>query len=96
MRCSRNARLSPESRSNALSISAALKWAQQAVAQGEVVQADAIVATVQQRITAAGGDVDYVQVRLLLLSQLVLSCARIITTRCLCIWQGIWLRQLHH
>jgi pantothenate synthetase len=72
--CSRNARLSPEARSNALSISAALKWAQQAAAQGEVVQADAIVATVQQRIAAAGGDVDYVEVRLLLLS---IWCCRV-------------------
>lgn len=60
--CSRNARLSPEARSNALSISAALQWAQQAVAQGEVSQADDIAGTVRQRIAAAGGDVDYVEV----------------------------------
>jgi hypothetical protein len=61
---SRNARLSPESRSNALSISAALNWAQQAVVQGEVTQADDIAGTVRQRIAAAGGDVDYVEVGL--------------------------------
>jgi hypothetical protein len=68
--CSRNARLSPESRSNALSISAALKWAQQAVAQGEVSQADDTAGTVQQRIAAAGGDVDYVEVRRGVMSRL--------------------------
>lgn len=60
--CSRNARLSPEARSDALSISAALRWAQQAVAQGEVTQAADIAASVRQRIAAAGGDVDYVEV----------------------------------
>ena len=60
--CSRNARLSPESRSSALSISAALHWAQQAVAQGEVTQADDIAGSVRQRIAASGGDVDYVEV----------------------------------
>jgi pantoate--beta-alanine ligase len=60
--CSRNARLSPEARSDALSISAALRWAQQAVAQGEVTQAADVAATVRQRIAAAGGDVDYVEV----------------------------------
>jgi pantothenate synthetase len=62
--CSRNVRLSPGSRSNALSISAALKWAQQAVAQGQVTQAGDIAGTVRQRIAAAGGDVDYVEVGL--------------------------------
>ncbi|KAF6258680.1 hypothetical protein COO60DRAFT_1517833 [Scenedesmus sp. NREL 46B-D3] len=50
---SRNARLSPEARSKALSISQALHWAQQAVQQLQV----------RQRITAAGGEVDYVQLR---------------------------------
>lgn len=60
---SRNARLSPEARSDALSISAALRWAQQAVAQGEMTQAADVAATVRQRIAAAGGDVDYVELR---------------------------------
>lgn len=61
--CSRNARLSPEARKNALSISAALQWAQQAVVRREVTQADDVAGTVRQRIAAAGGDVDYVEVR---------------------------------
>lgn len=60
--CSRNARLSPESRANALSISQAMAWAQQAVAQRQATSAAAIAAEVRQRITAAGGEVDYVQV----------------------------------
>jgi pantothenate synthetase len=60
--CSRNARLSPESRANALSISQALRWAQQAVQQRDVTAAAAVAAEVRQRITAAGGEVDYVQV----------------------------------
>lgn len=68
---SRNARLSPESRSNALSISEALKWAEGAVAKGEVVQVDDIAGTVRQRIAAAGGDVDYVEV-----SERVRACLR--------------------
>ncbi|WIA18346.1 hypothetical protein OEZ85_009811 [Tetradesmus obliquus] len=60
---SRNARLSPESRANALSISQAMAWAQQAVAQRQATSAAAIAAEVRQRITAAGGEVDYVQLR---------------------------------
>jgi pantothenate synthetase len=61
--CSRNARLSPESRTNALSISQALRWAQQVVQQREVTSSAAVAAEVRQRIAAAGGEVDYVQVR---------------------------------
>jgi hypothetical protein len=60
--CSRNARLSPEARINALSISQALRWAEQAVQQRQVTASQDIVAEVRQRITAAGGEVDYVQV----------------------------------
>lgn len=61
--CSRNARLSHESRANALSISQALRWAEQALQQQQVTCSQAIADEVRQRITAAGGEVDYVQLR---------------------------------
>eukprot|EP00775_Hariotina_reticulata_P008765 gene8765-8944_t len=59
---SRNARLSAQSRSAALSISRALNWAKLAVQQQQVTQAADIQAEVRQQITAAGGQVDYVEV----------------------------------
>eukprot|EP00879_Flechtneria_rotunda_P006695 GHRR01007035.1.p2 GENE.GHRR01007035.1~~GHRR01007035.1.p2 ORF type:complete len:132 (+),score=43.19 GHRR01007035.1:1962-2357(+) len=60
---SRNARLSPESRKAALSISAALNWAMDAVMERKVTQPKRIVEEVKQQITAAGGQVDYVELR---------------------------------
>jgi pantothenate synthetase len=65
--CSRNARLAPEARSQALSISAALRWAQEAVAAGQVASAADVSAAVRQRIADAGGEVDYVEVRVCVL-----------------------------
>lgn len=59
---SRNARLSPEARTNALSISQALKWAEQAVACEGVSDPSTITQQVTSQITAAGGKVDYAEV----------------------------------
>lgn len=61
-RRSRNALLSPESRRNALCLNQALKWAETAVQQHQMVLAQDISAEVQKRITSSGGQVDYVQV----------------------------------
>jgi len=58
---SRNARLSPESRQNALSISKALKWARTALADGSIGDAASVRKTVSDMIEASGGKVDYVE-----------------------------------
>jgi len=60
---SRNARLSPQSRLAALSINQALNWARHATQQQQLAVAAEVAAEVRQRITEAGGVVDYVEVR---------------------------------
>lgn len=61
--CSRNARLSPQARQDALCISRGLKWAEAAVADGTVTDPAAIKDHIAGLITGAGGKVDYVEVR---------------------------------
>jgi pantoate--beta-alanine ligase len=61
---SRNARLSEQARRDALCISGALRWAEQAVAQRSVTGALELQQEVSRRIAAAGGRVDYVEVGL--------------------------------
>lgn len=58
---SRNARLSPEARQNALCISRGLRWAEQAVGSGEVMEAAVVAERLKADIAAAGGTVDYVE-----------------------------------
>ncbi len=59
---SRNARLSPEARQQALSIYQALQWAQQATSEGAVTDAAEVATEVSWRIKNAGGKIDYVEV----------------------------------
>jgi pantothenate synthetase len=59
---SRNARLSDESRTKALSISQAIKWAEEAKAAGQLKDPAAVAEEVKRRITESGGTVDYVEV----------------------------------
>ena len=59
---SRNVRLKPEERTRALAISAALRAAAAAAAAGKR-NAAALRSDVVSAITAAGGDVDYVEAR---------------------------------
>lgn len=58
---SRNARLSPESRSKAPGIYRALQWAQKAVASGAETDTSKIRENVSNAIGEAGGKVDYVE-----------------------------------
>lgn len=61
---SRNARLTAEARQAALAIPTAVKWAEaQAAAGGGGADAAELVAEVKRRIEAAGGKVDYVELR---------------------------------
>lgn len=61
--CSRNARLSDQARQDALCISRGLRWAEQAVAEGSCTAVADLQRQISERITAAGGQVDYVEVR---------------------------------
>ena len=61
--CSRNARLSAESRANALSISKAIKWAEEARAAGQLKEPAGVVEEVKRQIIESGGSIDYVEVR---------------------------------
>mmetsp|Transcript_40333 Transcript_40333/g.89566 ORF Transcript_40333/g.89566 Transcript_40333/m.89566 type:complete len:320 (-) Transcript_40333:719-1678(-) len=58
---SRNARLSPEARSKAPAIYAALQWAERVAADGSVTDPAAIKEHVRGEIDKAGGKVDYVE-----------------------------------
>jgi len=60
---SRNARLAPAARAAAPAIGAALRWARESCASGEVTDAGALRDEVARRVAAAGGTVDYVEVR---------------------------------
>jgi pantoate--beta-alanine ligase len=60
---SRNARLSAEARARAPAIYQALKWARDSSSSGEVTDAKALRDEVERRVAAAGGKVDYVEVR---------------------------------
>ncbi|CAG9461791.1 unnamed protein product [Pedinophyceae sp. YPF-701] len=59
---SRNAKLTPDVRQQALTIYKQLAWAMGAVNSGEVTDAEMIRTTIREAITAAGGVVDYVEV----------------------------------
>lgn len=58
---SRNARLSPQARQDALCIQASLKWAHEALSRGEATLPEQFASHISERVAAAGGKVDYVQ-----------------------------------
>ncbi len=71
---SRNVRLKPEERTRALAISAALRAAAAAAKAGKR-DAAALRGDVVAAISAAGGDVDYVEVRDVACALVVADCA---------------------